>query len=538
MSASQFPPSRSTDALVAQVVKYNGAKATITDNNRLVKYQPPKTEIWLEQRIWGHRFHNDQTPWLLVLEALNIMAAFASNQNFKLIFPGLDENHEGRTYEMPKRSNLRHLLFRDRGIDEIASSQTIGDASQWANWFDGIANGRERFGYLQQRFVNFGALRNAVTLLRGAEVESERHRRPTSRHLSPRGMDMLTADYGENRNDTVNKDRRFFARGGELLYLMLNRSRSRDGLEVAVRTRFISENSRWNKLALAMQSGVEEPGVSMDSFGFLPVAEHPAYDRVADDWVSLLVLDGLPDDSVPEPLMRLSGLGVLQYIVDRSADIIGDKRPPYPIDMLTPETANVQKHAKDAFAQHRELSRKAIRRLVQALVDSDEWKAALRQINPETALRKLCEDVFRYSPQKHTPEAMADEVTETAIDNHEQHLGRVVGFYAEQIGLAVARRGNGRWYAASDGFLEALVLANVAMPMELEAFLEKLWRRYSFVIGTEAARQEYPEANYEHFKANQRIFEDRLRVLGLSKRLSDDCAFVINPFHRHNGAAI
>jgi hypothetical protein len=537
MAAVQSSFANSTDAIVARVLQYKGASALLTEGNRIVKYQPPKTEIWLEQRIWGHRFYNDQTPWLLLLETLNVMAAFAVDRNVDLIFPGLGESHENRTYEMRKRSDLRHLLFRDRDIDEIASSQTIADASQWSSWFEKIPNGSERFGYLQQRFVSFSALRNAVTLLRGDEVESERHRRPTSRHLTPRGFDMLTADYGESRNDAVNKDRRFFGRGGELLYLMLNRSQHRSGLETPVRERLIGK-SRWNKLARTLQSGAGEPGVSMDTFGYLPIAEHPAYDRVAEDWLHLLSLEGLPDDSVPEPLMRLSGLGVLQYIVDRAADVSGEKRPLFPIDMLTTETANVQKHAKDAFAQHRELSRKAIRRLVQALVDSDEWKASLRQINPEKAIRKLCVDVFRYAPTKPTPDDMADELTRVAIDNHDMHLGRVVGFYAEQIGFAVARRGNGRWYAAADGFLEALVLANVAAPMEQESFLDKLWRRYGFVIGTEAARQAYPEANYEHFRANQRIFEDRLRILGLSKRLSDDCAFVINPFYRDDGATI
>jgi hypothetical protein len=85
------------------------------------------------------------------------------------------------------------------------------------------------------------------------------------------------------------------------------------------------------------------------------------------------------------------------------------------------------------------------------------------------------------------------------------------------------------------GGRDALAFANVGTPMELEGCLDKLWRRYGFIIGTEAARVEYREANYEHFKANQRIFGDRLRILGLSKRLSDDCAFVINPFHRQSG---
>ena len=102
----------------------------------------------------------------------------------------------------------------------------------------------ERDGAVRLRFVSFAALRNAVALLRGAEVESERHRRPTSRHLTPRGVDMLTADYGENKNNGVNKDRRFFARGGELLYLMLNRSKHREHLEGLIKPRLLGRTSR------------------------------------------------------------------------------------------------------------------------------------------------------------------------------------------------------------------------------------------------------------------------------------------------------
>jgi hypothetical protein len=50
------------------------------------------------------------------------------------------------------------------------------------------------------------------------------------------------------------------------------------------------------------------------------------------------------------------------------------------------------------------------------------------------------------------------------------------------------------------------------------------------VIGSSVGQQVYTNVNYEHLKANQRHLEERLRVLGLLKRLSDDCAFVLNPF--------
>jgi hypothetical protein len=51
------------------------------------------------------------------------------------------------------------------------------------------------------------------------------------------------------------------------------------------------------------------------------------------------------------------------------------------------------------------------------------------------------------------------------------------------------------------------------------------------VVGIDAAKAAFSTSNYTHHKANQRLLEERLRILGLAKRLSDDCAFVINPFH-------
>ena len=530
--ASTTIPADPIDKLIAQVMRLQDGEMGLTQGNRVMRpaNDVPNVEIWLEQRIWGHRLYNDQTPWLLLLEALNMMAGYAADQNLTCVFPGIGEHHEAVPYDMLGRPELRHLLFRDRNLDEIGAFPGSTPGTQWATWFSRKQGLEDRFGYLRKQFDSFNTLCNAVVLLRGAEVESERHRRPTSRHLAPRGLDMLTADYGESKTGTINKDRRFFSRGGELLYFMLNRSKSRKELEPLVKSRLLSSDSRWNKLASALQPNVPNAMVSIESIGYLPLASHPAYDRLAEDWLALLSLEALPDDSIPEPLMRLSGLGALQYVVDRGSDILGERPTPYPIDMLSPETVNVQKFSKDCFSRHRELSRRAIKHTAKTLVDSEEWRLASAKPIPRAALVELVSRVFAYEPESKKAQDIAEEIENEALANHDQHLGRVVGFYAEQIGLATARRGTGRWYAASDGMLEALVLANVTSPMEFGMFLERLWRRYGFVVGTDAGRREFPESNYDHFRSNQRLLEDRLRILGLLKRLSDDCAFVINPF--------
>lgn len=211
--------------------------------------------------------------------------------------------------------------------------------------------------------------------------------------------------------------------------------------------------------------------------------------------------------------------------------MLGEPPAPFPIDMMASTTVGVQRISKDCYRQHRDATRVAIRRLVDDLVASDAWRDALRRPDPAQATRALVRERFAYEPKGHVePDDWPELLKSEAVANHDAHLGRVAGFYAEQIGLAVVRRGAGRWYGASDGFLEALVLANVRGPVELETFLDRLWQRYRIVIGPTVGREAFETVSHGHLKANQLLLEERLRVLGLAQRLSDDCAFVRNPF--------
>ena len=493
-------------------------------------------EIWLEQQIWGHRLYNDQTPWLLLLEAVGLMAHRAADQNCGTrVFPGVSPTHENMRYELKAAKRLRQILFADRYIDEIANEQAVSDAVLWSRWFATAgATGEADFGYLKSRFLKFSSFRNAVTLLRGSEVEPQRKRRLTSRHLAPRGPAMLSADYGEGRRRSagVDKDRRFFARGGELLFLMLNRSGHADALEALVKKRLLSPRSRWNRLAEQLAPPEQESPVAFDNIGYLPLPSHRVYETLGRDWVSLLLLDSLPDDHLSEPLMRLSALAVIRYIAERAAEVLGEDRPLMPIDTMGPNTAGLRKLSRDAFARHRDMTRKAIEKVADDFVRSPAWSGACGQPNPTKAALELVDARFGYDPKEQasrTISTLPQAIKDAALDNHNEHLGLVMSFYAEHIGLA-ARRGSSRWYVLSDPLLDAIVLGNVADPMEYEAFLEMLHERYGFVIGTEVAGRHYTNVNYQQVKANQRHLEDRLRMLGLLKRLSDDCAFVVNPF--------
>ncbi|MCY4208458.1 MAG: hypothetical protein OXD29_10985, partial [Roseovarius sp.] len=67
-------------------------------------------------------------------------------------------------------------------------------------------------------------------------------------------------------------------------------------------------------------------------------------------------------------------------------------------------------------------------------------------------------------------------------------------------------------------------------PMELREFLAILYNRYGIVIGPQEACKAFGRIQVERYKNNLAALESRLADLALSERLSDDCAFVINPY--------
>jgi hypothetical protein len=492
---------------------------------------PDSWGVNIEQMIWGHRLINDQTPWLLLLETLAIMAARYEDANEPAIFPPPPtDRHESFGYAVPMRAGLRRLLFQDPMLDAVAANGSLSDEAKWELWRGKRAP--DEIHYLKDRFQSFTSFYDAVDLLRAAVVEPERDRRSTSRHLVPGGPDMMMADYGMT-GAKVKNDRKFFARGGELVFLMLSRSSSAPVLEGLIEQRLLVVGGRWNRVARLLQAPHDAQDVQY-RVGYLPLPTHSVYERLGEDWAALLSLRQLPNDQLAEPLMRLTGLAVARYIVERSAEMLG--RPadqPIPVDMATNAAHGLRRISRERFQLHREMSRLTISRVVDDFATSETWRTAGDGGDPIARRKRLIREFFSYEVGQRVsdPDEMIEDLRDQAISKHENHLGLMLAVQAERIGLSVSRIGQGRWYAANNGFLEALVLANVTAPLELERFLEQLWDRYRLVIGPRVGQRRLgADAPFENLKSNQKIFEERLRMLGFLERLSDDCAFVRNPY--------
>jgi hypothetical protein len=70
--------------------------------------------------------------------------------------------------------------------------------------------------------------------------------------------------------------------------------------------------------------------------------------------------------------------------------------------------------------------------------------------------------------------------------------------------------------------------------MEFSEFLAVLYQRYGMVFGEREAGMVLAADEFEvkPFKANAKRLEQRLGSLGLIKRLSDGCAYILNPYSR------
>jgi hypothetical protein len=104
--------------------------------------------------------------------------------------------------------------------------------------------------------------------------------------------------------------------------------------------------------------------------------------------------------------------------------------------------------------------------------------------------------------------------------------------YGRDAGL-ISKRGTNRLrYAPTDSLLKTLILANVRHRMEYKEFLVRLFERYGFVFGEREAERVLVGDDFEEnaFKANAERLEQRLASLGMLRRLSDACAYVLNPF--------
>lgn len=507
---------------------------------------PPPTgllnnvEMQVQEVIFGHRFYADQDPFMIVLETL----AVCESKPLGSVVPELN-SHESFDYRLRHNRKLRFLLFADHSLEDVISNQEIAADRKWGHWkalvnrqYQQISDPeQDEFKYLD---TNFGrdlvALYQAIRLLRSQEMDVINNRRWTSRFIAPTGPATACPDMREDRRGEWSIDRRFFGRGGELVYLMLNRSQFADEVQALVDSKFFNTNSPINMIAEKLGDSSQDKSSRTD-IGYLPVIHMPRFDYLAGDWRTVLSLE-LPEAHLFEPLFRVTALNVINYVAERTHATLGDSKvDPIIVDAMSGADKQLRESAKQHLNRLRENTNRAIRTFIKDNVASDSSWVRAEAMRDTNGAKAVLKNLFKYesSDSARTPQAALDEIVERAISRTSNHPHRYLLPMIKSIGLAHARKGIGTWFGLDDRLLHALVMANVTETMELREFLAKLYQKYSLVIGPEEARLAYERlpVGVQSFEANVQAFERRLTRLALTQRLSDDCAFVVNP-HRPN----
>jgi len=490
--------------------------------------------VWVDEAIWGHRLYNDQTPWLVFLEFLAIFQS-RNSEGKALNEIRRNDAHEIFTYHIPRLIPLRQLIFNNPHVRHVEATLS-SDSERWRSWLKTFATDDD-FSYLQDRFGSFARLARVIEFFQATSIEPHRQRRWSSRFLFPYGPNCLYADLPANVSSSP--DRRFFARSGELLYLMLNRSGAGPEIAKAISERLLRGDETWNRVVSALlPEGFRVDSNSVAStIGYLPYPDRPEYTALAQTWTTLLQLD-LPGETLLDPLMRLSALHMLLYMLRRGNEELGDtSEPKFVLEVVSPRKTTMFELSAENFGANRMLSTRAVRAYVDSAKADGRWQSALKARAPADAVREYLTERFECDPDDGPPSGDPDTIFDTlrgyAEKRHQQHVAKVHMEWARQIGLAVSRRGTGTWYSPDDSLLKALVMCTVDEGREeYHRFLAKLYDRFRLVIGASEAERAFGSlpTDQNAFMQNTQRLEQRLRTLGLLRRLSDDCAYVENPF--------
>lgn len=502
-------------------------------------------DFCVDENIWGHRLYDEQLPHLTILEFLGVLG---SNLD-KPLQPhaGLD----GAVKFKPQRQmRLRGLLFNNPYVESIAESK-LSDEEKWKQWlakFDqgktGNGDSADDVGYLRQSFTSFDDFAKAIELLRSSSFEDRSNKRWSSKFVFPFGPDALFEDLKIDAKGNMSNDRRFFARTGELLYLMLARAKRGAELGNILAARLFDRLAPMNRLARALQGAPqlpEEPRLS----GYLPEASNLRFDLICEDWLAILSKE-MPVYDALEHLIAITGLHMLLYFLERAKHVAGDDEPvEFVCEIVSKDGRKVRALSGDSYLQNQGRPEKAIRAHIESIRREKAWVDAGSAEFPDAERVKLLREAFQWPPAddkdlaSRKPDELVAKLVNDALPRHAQHVGKIHSSWSRAIGLSSRRLSRRYRYAPNDRLLKSIVIALVGERMQFDEFLATAKSRYGLVIG-EIEGVRLVEAKYidqSELSENRSNLEARLVGLGLVRRLSDSCSFVENPFASEMEAA-
>lgn len=513
--------------------------------NILPRPKEEETSMWVDEAIWGHRLYNEQTPWMTFLEFLGILQSELEEGR-----PFTETVKNALQYAPHSRLYLRNILFNNPRLEAILEEFPDDEETQWRQWLQVMSENKggidsPDYSYLRKRFSSFRHFAAFVQFIQSNAIEGDSNKRWSSKFVFPYGPNCLYEDLNVKPTSVTN-DRRFFARTGELLYLMLCRSgKGGDILYQLEQLNMVigdktstNQNTKWDQLVAALQP--EHDAMQTRKSGkppYLPYEYLDEYSAIAEDWLRLFGCQ-MPGYDVLPPLVTVTGLHLTTYFLNRARHELRDEgRATFVIEIVSPRKTAVRDLSANSYLENNLLSQQAIKARVSAITKLPSWEECLSSSDRVQEAANLLHDHFAWPDRDDlegisSPEKLLDKLLSQAETRHKQHVGRCHADWTREIGFASSRGSRRNRYAPTDSFLKTLVLATVDYREEFQDFLKMLYDKYGFIIGHAQARDMIRNgmADEKDFTDNASRLEERLASMGLLKRLSDACAYVLNPF--------
>ena len=508
----------------------------------------------IEKRIWGHRLYDEQDGITTLLEFLCVL----SDHSFDDQKPSSDTFNEKTyrlcDYQAPKRTLLRSLVFNNPYIDEIYTG--VSDPwESWRNQFVTDQSNRDVDGQNlllklndlnalkgmfnehgdkddKESFENFASV---IRLLRYSGVNVQSGKRWTSRFLFPWGRHCLFLEMDKNGKTS---ERRFFARNGELLFMMMTFADRRDELADLIRTKLLDARDDLDSIAKALTFGEDCMHQVPGRECVLPVdlfeESRRRINLMCDDLIRIFNLP-IPTADIVVHAARCVSLNLFCYFLEQGRFAINKfGNLDHPLlrnvilcEALQKKTSDIRRISKDLYQKDSEQSFNAVSAVYNFYADSSK---VARSDDDE-------DDLDNLDNLDNQQSSGAGDSLGRILQSHKGHWGSsLFRFLGKDCGLVSKSCTNAFRYAPTDELIETLASVLVKdRRMLFSDFLKEAYDRYGFVFG----ESEFMEAGVQdpsfipdnsELKANRIRLQNRLLGLGLLKSLSDGCEFVLNPY--------
>lgn len=521
--------------------------------------------------IWGHRLRGGQHWIEYMLEFLNVLVGFDYN-----LGEGL-KNNDKREYRRLTRLGLRRFVFYDEReksrhpLDDEARHKLTEDLQKQIQNNSGVS-ALETLELIRTVLRSFSAIEEERSWF--AKSLFPAHEKLLFwEGLRPKGSKNIAGQYDQ---DISFGARNFFARGGEIYYLILsagtekmnNRASITNPLENLLKNRNIGIGRLAEIVDSTWEASEDGQNDKKGTLGWIPDPNCQLYQYIAED-VSNLLKNDLDTFEYFDLFAHLICFHLVQYIYHRAsvnsndlihqdADCINKCRPTLLIDALEENGSVIRDTSATLFRQQEYNQEQKVKDyiiqqlqnwatnvtvtqgLASSLITEAENHFSMVKITESDKvnfikLEKLISD-FDTSKITQTDfiQGYSSLVISKIFEDFRKNFLSVHRKLAKTIGFVSPRSGPGARFILDDTLLKALVLSNVAPGSELEfdAFLERIYHRYGIVVGTNQAKSSQHSAllriNSEFLDRNRLTFLEKMVKAGLVNQYSDATAMVIN----------